>query len=261
MKVTLKVKSVNTGKIDVYARAYMAADKGTDAGTTDYGLAIAIPGPTGLITKSGLFDWTPNNSSGAFNWWAGVNVMANMAACSGCAKTADLQFSAQIGWTSSPTCYTAGATITWTPFLAVDGPNTFQLDASPTTGYQMQQVLLMPGTQTQPIYALITPDTASSSVTLVLAKMGTALPTDPKTVSSQDPTSLMVIPLGSSKNGNIRTGALPSLTAGNWLANAYVNSGSNWALGFGFGKEPSSAGMVVPSILVSVVLALAALLL
>jgi hypothetical protein len=263
MKVTLKVKSVNTGKMDIYAKSYTTATKGTAATESDYGLQINVAGPTGLVTKSATFDWTPNNSTGTYTWYDGVNILGKMGACSGCAKTADFQFSAQIGWISAATCNNLVSTsgVVWTPFLAVDGPNTFQLDASPATGYQPQEILLQPGTMTQPIYALITPDDSTKSVTLVLYKKGTTKPADPKTISSQDAAALIVIPLGATKNGNIRTGALPTLATGDWMAAAYVNSGANWALGFGFGKEPSSAGMVVPSILVSAVLALAALLL
>jgi hypothetical protein len=189
--------------------------------------------------------------------------------CSTCSKSADLVFTAFLEYGQTLLA------VTKAPFKMQD--NSFTWDYSlPQGQYGVAAMVNWPDasapTATELFAAVDVQGTGTAMVTLVYNKgapyalAGATTPALP--TAQSDNTKVVPLP---ARKGDYRTGGLrlctAPCTAAVWYVSPYVvdagTVGSNapFDMAFGFGHEPSAAGMVFPSVLITAILALFAYLL
>jgi hypothetical protein len=188
--------------------------------------------------------------------WVGAEIT-----CSTCSKSADFKFSAYIEYGPTP------ATAVRVPYPIVD--NSFTWDFSlPVNTYGVAGKVTLPAAGSTTLFAAVdVQGTGTASITLVYNQGAPyAAAGSTGTLPAAQTATTKVVPFPTSRNGDYRTGGLSTLTAGDWYISPFVNNpgtvGANapFDIAFGFGHEPSAAGMVFPSVILAAILALFALL-
>jgi len=195
--------------------------------------------------------------------------VGGVVTCSTCSKSADLVFTAFLEYGLTP------ISVIRAPYKMQD--NSFTWDYSHPQGqYGVAAMVNWPdpsaATATELFAAVDVQGTGTAMITLVYnrgAPYALAGATTPALPTTQSDTT-KVVPLPARK-GDYRTGGLrlctAPCTAAVWYVSPYVvdagtgGGSAPFDIAFGFGHEPSAAGVFAPSVLISAILALFAYLL
>jgi len=261
MKIILKPDNPTsrTATMTVHSRGWFGAPaQAPRAAQSDFAFITMSTSTASQTVYSGIRPFHDSNGT----IYDGIALGGFLTACTGCVRSADFVLTAIIGVSNTNSCRADGTGINWVPFPIVDSRATWVFDAAPSTGYQTGQSVGGKFNLANPtdIYLLSIPASSSTSVALAMSNSaGTPLP--PSQVDQNGP-NLYVSPFGTiTRNGEVRSGRIPQVAAGNWWVFPYVNSGSSWSFAVGFGAEPAAAGMLVPSMLLAAILAVVAMLL
>jgi hypothetical protein len=177
--------------------------------------------------------------------------------CSGCSKSGDFKLSAILEYGSAPT------SVVKQPFDMIDNSFTWDYYVPVNTwGVAAKVTVPLPNNGGDKLFAAMdVQGTQQASVQLVY-NLGQPYAPEGSQVALPAPSTTTRIVPSSSRKGDFRTGAL-TLTAGVWYVSPYVadagavaGTPAHFDIAYGFGHEPSSAGMMMPSVVVTALLAL-----
>jgi hypothetical protein len=177
--------------------------------------------------------------------------------CGTCSKSADFKFSAYIVYTS-PT-QTSPVRL---PFDMIDNSYTWDYAVPVNTwGVAAKVTVPLPNGGSDKLFAKVDIQGTGTAAVQLVYNLGSPAAPDGSTMPLPAPSATTKIVPSVSRKGDYSTGGL-TLTPGVWYVSPYVadaGTGGGKApfdVAYGFGHEPSAAGMLMPSAIITAILAL-----
>jgi hypothetical protein len=273
--VGIQSKNINTNGavINVQAKPYTGAAPTTWTAADE--TIIAKKAADGDKIIYGSLDVTPASTASNASWADGVAIAANVVSCASCSKSGDFKLTAFLAIGIASDCKpmaTGGGNMPVNVDDCILQPYPLK-DNSFTWDYELGvNAFGAAAYTTQPadfvLFANIdVQGTGSASISLVYSmdmpfknatKANGAIP-------AVLPAGVQVVPRGSPRSGDFKTGGLP-LGMGKWYVQPFVNNAGTgggkapFDIAFGINHEPSAAGVAMPSLLIAAILSAVAML-